>query len=156
MTGLRFASSEGPAPKCPRRTILNALEGARILPSERSHDLTRVSGDRILEAACARTIAIATHHTEGRFDDVIREAEAFLPPIVGPTRGRYGVLLLDIDAMLDADPDTLLSKTAAMAVLREACQITGRSMAAAHLGSYLRQAVHAIQLKEAIETATTI
>ncbi len=149
MTGLRFGTSDVLASRCPRRTILTALERAKILMPDRNHGITPVGieGERVLEAACDRTIAIATHQAEGRFEETIRDAEAFLPPIVGPDRGKYDVLLLDVDAMVDADRLTLLRSAATMAVLREAYQATGEAMGAAHMGSYLRQIAHAIHLK---------
>lgn len=165
MTGLRFGTSdvlasrsrehssrafeEPRSSKCPRRTILNALERAKILMPDRDHGITPVgvNGESVLAAACRRTIAIAAHRAEGRFEETIRDAEAFLPPIVGPSRGKYDVLLLDVDAVLDADRLTLLRSAATMAVLREAYQATGKAMGAAHMSSYLRQVAHAIHLK---------
>ncbi|MBS3068272.1 hypothetical protein J4450_06205 [Candidatus Micrarchaeota archaeon] len=151
MTGLRFRSSEVVTSRCPRRTILNALERAKILLSDRDlHGITPIglNGERILAAACGRALSIATHRAEGRFSDAIREAEAFLPPIVGPQRGRWDVLLLDTDALLDTDHRTLLSKVAAMAILGEAYEQVGKPMDATHMKSYLRLAAHAVQLRE--------
>ena len=151
--------------KCPKETILRALDGSKVLLPDSvtyGHELSMkihqdimqhgitigVRGERVLAAACHKALAIANHHVEGRHDHAIREAELFLPPVVGPRRGKFDVLLLDTEALLDTGTRILLSKIAVMAVAREAYGRVGKNMDAAHMGSYLKLAVHALQLRQ--------
>ncbi len=146
-------------PRCPRETIQNALEiaGRRTGRLNTAKQVLRSIMPDDETIACATTKRVAEHHAGGMHADAIREGEAYLlGTILRPERGRFGVVLIDYDKLVEVpDRGILITSAAIMAVVKATYRITGANIAASHTGTCLTDVFAAIDVFDVIRTGTS-